>query len=118
MRQTRVKAGETYGKLTILAINTRKDKHGRFMSDCKCECGKLLTVRNTHLTGVNSPSCGCSKGYQPYKQVEFRGKARLVIELAAEYDICRATLEARLRRGWSVEKAVTAPPRQTNREYR
>lgn len=43
------------------------------------------------------------------KRVEFRGRMRLVIELAKEFKINRNTVLKRLRSGWSLERAILLP---------
>lgn len=52
--------GEKFGRLT--AIKTAgKDKNGRSLWLCKCDCGNMITMRLTDLRTGRRKSCGCLK---------------------------------------------------------
>ena len=53
--------GKKFGKLTVLYKNG-KNKNGRVMWHCKCECGKECDKAGTYLVRGDSKSCGCSTG--------------------------------------------------------
>jgi hypothetical protein len=42
-------------------------------------------------------------------KVSIDGKARTVTQWAEHFGISRTTIERRLKRGWSIEKAITTP---------
>jgi hypothetical protein len=51
-------ANQKFGFLTALYTDTsKKRKHWI----CKCDCGKITSVRQDHLTGNRDKSCGCSR---------------------------------------------------------
>lgn len=50
--------GETFGKWTVLK-DAGKDKHGKSIVLCKCECGTRRKVLITRLKYGHSRSCGC-----------------------------------------------------------
>lgn len=52
--------GKKFGKLTVLGNPTSGKFPGRYW-DCKCECGKTVTVRGCHLSSKHTLSCGCSR---------------------------------------------------------
>ena len=50
--------GKKFGLLTALYRNG-KNKEGRYMWRCKCECGNEYDVAASSLTSGNTRSCGC-----------------------------------------------------------
>lgn len=55
----KIKTGQRYGKLTVLACAGRK--HGHIRWTCVCDCGNKTEVRGTNLVRSVSASCGCSR---------------------------------------------------------
>jgi hypothetical protein len=60
MPQPKVKAGDRYGRLTVLELEG-KTKDGSRLWRCACDCGKTRIVRANCLTARNTQSCGCLK---------------------------------------------------------
>ena len=55
-------AGNTYGKLTVMRdFMEFSSKSGRnfHKCECRCECGKIVTVFAQGLTKGSTTSCGC-----------------------------------------------------------
>ena len=52
---------KTFGRLTVIE-NISERNYGNVMWKCKCECGKIIVIRGTSLTGGNAKSCGCLRG--------------------------------------------------------
>lgn len=56
--------GQQFGQLIVLNRNTTYSKDNNLKSkgywDCKCICGKIITVQTHNLTSGNTKSCGCS----------------------------------------------------------
>lgn len=50
--------GQHYGHLTILKL-VGKNSHGQTMAECRCDCGKVITVRMSSVRSGNTQSCGC-----------------------------------------------------------
>lgn len=50
-------AGERFGKL--VAVKSKKNKHGRFSWFCVCDCGNEVLVDISNLTAGSVKSCGC-----------------------------------------------------------
>lgn len=68
-------AGDKYGKLEILSINSA----GRWrMALCRCECGSEKLIRLAHVTGGITVSCGCIK--RKHKVEIGQRFGRLVVE--------------------------------------
>lgn len=49
--------GERFGRLKVLAFAGRVGR--RLTWQCHCDCGTIIAVRNDHLRGGNTKSCGC-----------------------------------------------------------
>lgn len=54
--------GNKYGKLTVLHMDTTRDKYGRIKWYCECECGVIKSISGADLRSGNTQSCGCSTG--------------------------------------------------------
>ncbi len=52
--------GYRYGRLIVIERASDK-KHGVTKWICKCECGRMTTVRSQHLRSGATRSCGCLK---------------------------------------------------------
>lgn len=52
--------GKMFGKWTVLEESGR-NKHGKIMWTCKCECGTVKDICGENLRSGNSSSCGCYK---------------------------------------------------------
>lgn len=50
--------GERYGRLTVTKC-IGKDKYGRLMWRCQCDCGKESVVQSGNLRSGHTKSCGC-----------------------------------------------------------
>ena len=51
-------AGQKYGRLTAIE-RTDVKQNGNYMWLCKCECGRMVTVKADHLRRGDTQSCGC-----------------------------------------------------------
>ena len=49
--------GQTFGKLTVVAMAEERDKHGHIQWHCKCSCGNLRTVSGNYLHNRYYKSC-------------------------------------------------------------
>lgn len=61
MTKVKNEVGNKYGKLTVLERSTEKDNHGFAKWICRCDCGKIVTVRGNNLRTGQALSCGCSR---------------------------------------------------------
>lgn len=50
--------GKRFGRL-IAIENVGKNKQGRMLWKCKCDCGNTIVTTITHLTTKQTLSCGC-----------------------------------------------------------
>jgi hypothetical protein len=62
----------TFGRLTILRVHSRTDKHTKWV--CQCECGNETVVYQYKLRNGTTKSCGC---LQAELNERSRGKAVL-----------------------------------------
>jgi hypothetical protein len=53
--------GRKFGKLTAVGASFKKEGGVRFYTNCICECGNKLVVREHNLISGNTSSCGCGK---------------------------------------------------------
>jgi hypothetical protein len=51
--------GRRFGRLTVIEISDKKDKHGSTFYRCRCECGKETVTRAAFLENGRTRSCGC-----------------------------------------------------------
>lgn len=68
-------AGLKFGKLTALRRNgTANDGSVKWI--CKCDCGKIKTVKGSALRSGHTKSCGCSqyKNKKPTRKYDLTGK--------------------------------------------
>lgn len=56
-RPINIQPGQTFERLTV--IFQTESKKGHRMFECKCACGKTVTVRGSALVSGNTSSCGC-----------------------------------------------------------
>lgn len=54
-----IKNNQKFGTLTVINANYRTNEHSDSVSLCKCECGRILEVRNNCLRR-GQYSCGCA----------------------------------------------------------
>jgi len=50
--------GERFGRLIVIKYDG-KDKYGKSLFLCKCDCGNEKVVRGSELTNGDTKSCGC-----------------------------------------------------------
>ena len=55
-----IKIGDVFDRLTVKGIGS-KDRHGKQMYVCECECGNIKEIRGYHLMRGAVRSCGCLK---------------------------------------------------------
>lgn len=98
--------GQRFGMMQVL------ERCGGTKWRCLCDCGIYKIVTTTNLRSGDVRSCGCKQGlkseYDPNMQVcvEYQGRKITLRQLAEETGIKYMTLYMRLRRGWSVERAI------------
>ena len=54
-------AGKKFGRLTVIGLSQSKDKSGRSLWDCVCECGNKCSVASHALRTGGTVSCGCKR---------------------------------------------------------
>ena len=61
--------GQRFGRLTVIK-EYGKDKHGKVLWLCKCDCGNEVITRSDKLRGGGIKSCGCYKKDSIKKRVK------------------------------------------------
>lgn len=51
--------GQVFGRLTVISVDTSGIKKGNKHWNCKCECGKEVSVATSSLVKEKTKSCGC-----------------------------------------------------------
>lgn len=51
--------GQRFNRLTVLQLDTEKTNKQRSYWICKCDCGKIKSIRSDQLTSGKTKSCGC-----------------------------------------------------------
>lgn len=54
--------GKKFGKLTIIEEYKQRDKHGKIVYKCLCDCGNYHDAVGVDLRKGNIKSCGCLRG--------------------------------------------------------
>lgn len=57
--------GKKFGMLSVISLNGR-DKGGRALWLCQCDCGDFVVVEGHNLQSGHSSSCGCKKYTEKY----------------------------------------------------
>lgn len=65
--------GKRFGDLTVLEECNERDKHGKIVYKCLCNCGNVTYVKGNNLRRGNTNSCGCLK-HKPNKHNFKHGK--------------------------------------------
>lgn len=64
--------GVRFGKLTVVCDSGR-DKHGRVMWECLCDCGDQIKAQSGNLRNGNTTSCGCNKNKPSKRRLDLTG---------------------------------------------
>lgn len=56
---SRVPVGQRFNRLTVLSLDLRTDKYGQYFWSCLCDCGRVVSIRQSHIVKGVSKSCGC-----------------------------------------------------------
>ena len=64
--------GNKYNMLTVISMNGR-DKYGKILWLCKCECGNETITHGRDLTKNHTKSCGCLRNKERIKNAEYKG---------------------------------------------
>lgn len=51
--------GLKFGRLTVLSELPERDRQGKVVVECKCDCGNTVPVRSSMLKSGLTKSCGC-----------------------------------------------------------
>ena len=70
------KAGQKYGRLTVLGLSNTKTKTGHLMWRCQCECGNLCVIAGSDLTTGRTKSCGCIRRNATKERATKHGKSK------------------------------------------
>lgn len=53
------RVGQRFGRLVATNVEARRDKYGRTLMSCHCDCGADIIVQTGNLASGNTTSCGC-----------------------------------------------------------
>lgn len=68
--------GAKFNKLTVLFLSSEKSKDGRFLWNCKCECGssEIVLASAKDLKQGRKKSCSCDKNKRLKPPIDLTGK--------------------------------------------
>jgi dCMP deaminase len=61
--------GSKFGKL-LVTKQISGNKHGEFIWKCKCQCGKIIALKQQQLSKGFAKSCECDKNSYRYKEIK------------------------------------------------
>lgn len=61
--RTKNLVGQRFGKLVVVEMLEERNKNGRIIYKCKCDCGNEVEVLGNSLTTYHTLSCGCLVSY-------------------------------------------------------
>lgn len=76
--------GQRFGKLVALRA-TEERRGSSVVWECQCDCGNTVLVRSSHLTGLNTKSCGCS--YKHKVEEEIKNTDRIYSQSSVDQQI-------------------------------
>lgn len=109
--KTRLDAGSRYNRLTVLEEDTSMNTGATWVR-CRCDCGNITVLRAYDITSGMIKSCGClwkELTRARATKVEYDGRSLTISEWSEETGISAEAIKGRLRRGWPIEVALTAP---------
>lgn len=68
--------GKKFNRWTVLQKASHKDKNGKLLWVCQCDCGEIRTIVGASLKSGNSKSCGCWKKEQTALAKTTHGKSK------------------------------------------
>ena len=93
--------GKRFGLWDVIGV----DLNDPLKYICQCDCGTVKSVFGTHLRGGKSKSCGGVKHMK--NPITFNGKIMPLKSWADHTGIPYGTLYNRIKRGWSIDRALT-----------
>lgn len=90
-KYTKSLIGQRFGRLVVTEMLDERNKHGRIVYKCKCDCGNEVTVLGNSLTTGHTVSCGCIVSYwnmyiqQFLKENKIAFKSEYVIYVDGKY---------------------------------
>ena len=105
--------GKRFGRLIALEVYEKDKKNGHWFIKCKCDCGKTTLVRTNHLNSNHIQSCGCllleklHNGVKPHKVYEAFDSIYTIEEIEEKFKIPRITFYRRIKKGMTIEEALT-----------
>ena len=72
--------GKRFGRLQIISLDEEESNNGILYWKCKCDCGKIISVRGGNLKNGSTRSCGCiSKEKIRYDDLTGKRYGRLTV---------------------------------------
>ena len=95
--------GQVFNRLTVLKLDTERKSKGSSYWICRCDCGKIKSIKSSSLRRGEIQSCGCLRNEHIQKigknnlkdlvklkenltEAEFRIKAGLALDVEKEVE--------------------------------
>lgn len=95
---TRVRVGDAYGRLIVVAKYRDPKNQRSTICECLCSCGNTSTATSSHLRSGHTQSCGCIGRELLIKRNIIHGLSKDI-----EYRASRKKLRKTLDAGWTLE---------------
>lgn len=61
MKSNEIKIGDKFEKLTVVDLPNKRNKEGKLLAICQCDCGNIVEIVRYKLVQKHKPirSCGC-----------------------------------------------------------
>lgn len=85
MKQIKDRAGEKYGRLTVVNFVKIEDKKTYW--SCKCDCGNVVVKPISYLVAGNCKSCGCLNAElsrDRLKKIKEKGNSKSLVDLTGK----------------------------------
>ena len=66
--------GKKFGRLTVIEELRERNKYGKIVYKCQCECGNIVDVVGNQLRAGQTKSCGCLQKEKASKQGKANAK--------------------------------------------
>ena len=110
--------GQRFGRLLVVGRCTGKAWCTHWL--CRCDCGRTCPVAGSHLRRGRTRSCGCLRveimAQNMSRILVHQGRALSLVEWCRRLRLTPQTVSSRLRRGWTLERALRTPVGEDGRK--
>lgn len=102
---------QRFGSWQVLEYS--EDEYGAPLWRCRCDCGREFTVSRSKLIGHYGKGCNCDN--KRGRLIEIDGERKTLTQWCKVKDISINVVHSRIKRGMTVEDALTTPVKKVTR---